>query len=710
MRMSKGRGLVIPVLIAGLTFVVVWCLKPGEQRSASVSYDEQSRAGTGDQDPAAERNAEPGPIGRADVEARHEGTKAPGPARSEPEWTFLEGRVFALETGRPLQGATVGLAPYPEDSAETLEEILDRADGTASVLTGVDGAYRLTRPERLEGVLFARASGFGQESIDAALVENPTDFFLRPLAMVTGRIAAITTGEPISGASVRAFCMDLFRGRKLTERSVLSGEDGTFILSPLPDGMPLTLGVSHSDYSPESLSISPPAYDLLIELSSGSIIRGKVTDETDAPLAGARVCVEGQESKGAVSAADGAYVIKGVRTSPPPFVVSASLAGYDDAHSFMAPAPEGTEQTVDLKLQGLCALRGSVRDAAGRPIPGVSVEVKTTELGLGMALERKVSALTESDGCYSIAGARKNSIVCLSFAKAEFARLEIRIETGPESLQDVEPVTMLAGSTLAVVVLEATNGAPVRGAQVRLLRPRDSSAPGSARKGTIAIDYTDEQGEVIFDSLSAGTYPVSIRTRDGRTGSQDIPVEGECRHVVSLHAGLSLTGAVKSVTHEPVQGARILLHDESGLAGTRTAVTSEDGRYAFSSLGPGSYILEVIAGGYSRHARPIQIADKDIEENADLEPGKEIHGRLVNEMGEPLFNYIVMAFPMGERIGRSVVNCRTGADGSFALSGLRDERYRLSAADPTLNKQLMPRSGPVVVHPPAQRLELVVEP
>ena len=123
--------------------------------------------------------------------------------------------------------------------------------------------------------------------------------------------------------------------------------------------------------------------------------------------------------------------------------------------------------------------------------------------------------------------------------------------------------------------------------------------------------------------------------RDGRGGGQPL---------AAGTAAISGTVVVAG-TGQPARRARITLNATEG-GGSRTAMTDEEGRYAFTGVGPGRYMLSASKTGHvgvifgqtraGRPGTPIQLTDgQQFAANLQLPRGSVITGTVVDEYGEP---------------------------------------------------------------------------
>jgi len=174
-----------------------------------------------------------------------------------------------------------------------------------------------------------------------------------------------------------------------------------------------------------------------------------------------------------------------------------------------------------------------------------------------------------------------------------------------------------------------------------------------------------------------------VPPREGRGGGQPL---------AAGTAAVSGTVVVAS-TGQPARRARITLNATEG-GGSRTAMTDDEGRYAFTSVGAGRYMLSASKTGHvgiifgqtrpGRPGTPIQLTDgQTFAANLQLPRGSVITGTVVDEYGEPtpgtqvrVMRYVVQA---GRRTLQQTGNGATDDRGIYRVYGLQPGEYIVSA-------------------------------
>ena len=180
-----------------------------------------------------------------------------------------------------------------------------------------------------------------------------------------------------------------------------------------------------------------------------------------------------------------------------------------------------------------------------------------------------------------------------------------------------------------------------------------------------------------------GPLPSPVQPRDGRGGGQPLATG------TATVAGT----VVVAGSGQPARRARITLNATEG-GGSRTAMTDDEGRYSFTGVGAGRYMLSASKTGHvpiifgqarpGRPGTPIQLTDgQSFAANLQLPRGSVITGTVVDEYGEPtpgtqvrVMRYVVQA---GRRTLQQTGNGATDDRGIYRVYGLQPGEYIVSA-------------------------------
>jgi hypothetical protein len=179
-----------------------------------------------------------------------------------------------------------------------------------------------------------------------------------------------------------------------------------------------------------------------------------------------------------------------------------------------------------------------------------------------------------------------------------------------------------------------------------------------------------------------GQLPPPGQPRDGRGGGQ-------------LASGTAMVAGTVVVagSGQPARRARITLNATEG-GGSRTAMTDDEGRYVFSGVGAGRYMLSASKTGHvpiifgqarpGRPGTPIQLTDgQSFAANLQLPRGSVITGTVVDEYGEAtpgtqvrVLRYVVQS---GRRTLQQTGSGATDDRGIYRIYGLQPGEYIVSA-------------------------------
>jgi hypothetical protein len=193
---------------------------------------------------------------------------------------------------------------------------------------------------------------------------------------------------------------------------------------------------------------------------------------------------------------------------------------------------------------------------------------------------------------------------------------------------------------------------------------------------------TDSAGRFTFRGLPVGTATLRAFASGYRaTEKTNLEVAaGEPRQGVELvlEPGAALAGAVRAPDGTAASGARVTLARTNAGDRTTVATTLADagGSFRLEGLEPGP--LEVVAE-HPRYRRTVQRTALTVGVNSIeivLREGLSIAGSVVDERGAPVAGAELTAGETGAAAARTT---RSGADGSFRLSGLESGPVELSA-------------------------------
>jgi hypothetical protein len=244
----------------------------------------------------------------------------------------------------------------------------------------------------------------------------------------------------------------------------------------------------------------------------------------------------------------------------------------------------------------------------------------------------------------------------------------------------------------------------------------------------VKLARIDPEGAYEFESLAPGEYRLQVEAAelDGDASMTiDVPDVPEYRLDLVLPEGRIAGRVVNATTGEPIERAWVTAESSRAIqpdgllgsvmgreAGLERDWTDEDGRFSLERLEAARYELSVRpgwgGGGAFVQAEPLVVELRPDQVHDDLEirlePALSLKGEVRDPEGAPLEGAAVSAFVEGRP--ESLVRTRTGADGSFDLSGVAAGEYVVRASHAGFAGAR--REG---VRPEQEeRLELVLEP
>ncbi len=151
-------------------------------------------------------------------------------------------------------------------------------------------------------------------------------------------------------------------------------------------------------------------------------------------------------------------------------------------------------------------------------------------------------------------------------------------------------------------------------------------------------------------------------------------------------AGIPVTGAVQHHDGTTVPRAALTLIDIQGRQIGRGA-SGEDGRYALSTPGTGSYVLIAAAGGHQPQAVTVTVGERPVELDVILGGAGRLAGTVRTADGTPVREALVTLTNVH---GEVVASTRTGHDGGYVIGELIAGEYTLASSAPAFRPAALP--------------------
>ncbi|MFF3541915.1 MFS transporter [Streptomyces platensis] len=151
-------------------------------------------------------------------------------------------------------------------------------------------------------------------------------------------------------------------------------------------------------------------------------------------------------------------------------------------------------------------------------------------------------------------------------------------------------------------------------------------------------------------------------------------------------AGLPVCGTVQHHDGSIVPRAALTLIDVAGRQIGRGA-TGEDGRYALSTPGAGSYVLIAAAGGHQPQAVTVTVGERPVELDVVLGGAGRLAGTVTTADGTPVRDAMVT---LTDVRGEVVATTRSGREGGYVIGELVAGEYTLASSAPAFRPAALP--------------------
>lgn len=429
----------------------------------------------------------------------------------------IEGRVTYEDSGKPATGMLVGAQGLSFSGGGWGESLTD-ANGRYQLRQLCPGGYNVALDIRGELASSWTARAHERLIIGRGEQRSGIDFTLIHGALITGRVVAADTGEPVPGVgfSVQG---PAHPPSGAWTAGAMTGPDGRYVIhvpagkqhlglaNPVPPGfhLPVQAGRELTVADGETVTID-------VRLSrerKASPVRGQVLGPDGEPVAGAEVEVVSSDSFRAAATprrtdAAGAFTLEADLVAKPVLLRArrGTMATVD-----ATPAVGGDTVTLRLKENVPGTLTGRVLDAAGRPIAGAKASLAEWVYDSGTG---RGQVVTDAQGRYTFAALWPNSRYSVHAEADGYGYAWTQLdELRPGQTAEVAPLVLeTADQSVAGRVVDA-KGAPVAGATVYL-------EGHSTRQQS---QTTDQKGRFRFKGAVAET--VELQCNIGNRGQFD---------------------------------------------------------------------------------------------------------------------------------------------------------------------------------------------
>ena len=526
--------------------------------------------------------------------------------------------------------------------------------GERFAITAPDGSFTLEELDAGPQVI-----RFGRSQTQQRSVNAPASDVLLTLPAtrpVHGRVIDATTAAPVEKFSVAVAATDDYSFPILTESSA-----GEFQME-VPEGA-VALAVSAPGYiEAKNVAVAADAKDpIVVRLSRGRTLRGRVVDEKHEPIAGVQVMSMNDMSPRATpleTSADGSFEVTGINPSDE-VRIALQKDGY--VKSEWRGRLRADETPVQIMMRNGLTFSGRVVDASGAGVP--NAEVSAASSGYGAQME---NAETDESGAFHFSS--------LAPARYEFtASVVERGQRGAAHDIDIEKVHNVT------ITLENRPTATIVGHVTGFdssARPMVTATGGEDDIQSAAIDLS---GNYRMENAPIGSVEVQAQmySRHGARNSKRVTVDvaagAEVRADLAFATPVSVHGHVTR-GGTPIGGATVRFYGP----GSVNAVAGPDGAYE-AMVDSGDYDLSLASpdGKQIPFTKHVSITDA-AEINLRVEIST-VSARVIDaDTGEPIAGAQLSASKHGET--HTMSTSRTGSDGMTSLDVSPGEMLTITAS------------------------------
>ena len=604
------------------------------------------------------------------------GERKTGLVLTIPSGIAVTGRVTDT-SGKPLSGVAVRAVESEPRGGGFVRTVFvggDRADD--AVHTATDGTFALRVKEGMYEFQFAR-EGLAPKTVAGQNVRAdapPTtiETTMEPSADISGRV--IRAGVGIEGVTISAFGPGL-------DASAVTGTDGSFMLAGLAEGSVRVMLRKEDDFIQETRTFTAPARDVIVELSAGGRVTGRVIDKSSGkPITQFQAGLSTSRSSGSMSFSappqlqqftsdDGSFTLEHV--PPGATVLIATAPGYASTRLNVTVEEGKTLSDVELPLDQGVRLTGRVTGPNGSPLADVRVHIAPSPSGVFSTRGSEASATTDANGEYTLEALLAGEET-ISFTHAKYAPTSKQVTLkGREAKLDVQ---LSAGLRITgTVVTEA--GAPVADARVDAMS--SSGGMESAR--------TNASGSFEIEGLKPGRYRfMAAKSGAGEGRLDDVDVSSGAPVRITIQSGATIYGRVTGLPERDL-GSVIV----EARAGRSNASASPDstGSYRIEGAPTGTvqvsaYMMPGAQVGQRRSGAQTIEVEAGGSQNVDIAFRSDvtIRGR-VTRNDAPLKNASVNFWPRRGSRAQASASTTTDESGNYSVSGLDEGEYSVDVID-----------------------------
>ncbi len=494
----------------------------------------------------------------------------------------LKGVVLDARDDAPVAGARVFLEAQQSRDVGSGMVNMPRHIGNETtdssgnfVVDGIAGGSQLELTVSASGLQRARK----EVAVPADVDPEPVVVRLEPGLELRGRVLT-EDGEPAPSLGVMAGpasqTSDVRSYHSYSQTT--SGPDGRFLFDDLTPGSVVVLAQSDDGRRTREVAEAGQSDEVVLRFEPGLTIVGIVLDPESAPVPAAFVGVRGecaQNFQRCETAADGRFEL--IDAKPGPCRIFARAEGFAPVDREIE-VPEGGLSNLELRLKRGATVIGQVRGVATPDLEGCRIYSDD-----GASTKIRMDGSFRLDGVGS--GEREITARIYTSDRTRSVRATVPEsgETGPVII-DFE-----SGMTLSGRVLRGGNGVP------RMLVTANgvgTQAVGNAISGP--------EGRWSIEGLDPGEIQVAVQSQSGEVLAGDhVVLERDTEIDLQIGGGSVAGRVVEADTHEPLEGAKVMVSGSGLPPVDRRMSTDRSGFFEATDLTDGDYVVRAEAPGRS---------------------------------------------------------------------------------------------------------------
>ena len=574
----------------------------------------------------------------------------------------VSGRVIFGPTKKPVVG--VEIVPSGAFSIGPNTPVVTDKDGSYIIHRLPAGSCTVSTSAHTYNLTDWLAAPVSVDVVENARSVAP-DIMLVHGGMLTGKVTDKATGKPIPKLFVSV--MSHLGGSQGSNSSGQTSQDGTFNIRVLPgmldvyltgfdvrvDAAPQTVSIADGETKTADFQIATPA--------PLTAVHGAVLGPDGKAVSGAQVITKDQyeQQRTLTTDAQGQFTID-LPGLQPKSTISARSGTLATASEYIYAGESNV--TLHLVAGTLCTIKGDVKNASGKPLEDVSLELIQWKDYSGSTVDHIKS---DANGHYAFPpnfGNTTYSVQAASPGYAIIASSSTAVTTG--QIVVIPTLVLNAAHNFAGGTVVDAKGKPVANASIS-----DNDVPGVTAS-------TDAAGHFTIQGVPDGKTGATI-TFNNRSEYHQM-VSGSGTNMVTINT--PVTGTILGPDGKPVPGAEVtaLTNDE----GTQTVSSDATGHFTLDQPGikPGARLV-ARSSGLGTRSEFTYNGEDHVTLNLSAGAMSVIKGQTKDQAGAPISGATVTLMRTTGNMEYQMETVLSDAQGSYAFSpSYSNSKYDINAS------------------------------